>query len=114
MALATQATINDHTFSRYECQIACAIQLYIRNANGEVPSDDTLGYIINHLRGQVGGKPLPCTAIAPTGKQKHRKYMITGCVKQDNSSKAKVYARLKDAGQLDPFLNPDGTLKTTD
>ena len=60
MALATQATINDHTFSRYECQIACAIQLYIRNANGGVPSDDTLGYIINHLRGQVGGKPLPC------------------------------------------------------
>jgi hypothetical protein len=27
---------------------------------------------------------------------------------------AKVHARLKDAGQLDPFLDPDGTLKTSD
>lgn len=58
MALTLQATLNNHTFSRYECQIACAIQLYIRNANNQVPSDDTIAQIIQYLRG--GGHPPPC------------------------------------------------------
>lgn len=53
-------TINHHTFSRYECEIACALQLYIRNANGQKPSDDTLGLVIKSLRGEVNGEPLPC------------------------------------------------------
>lgn len=52
--------INNFVFSKYECQIACAIQLYIRNANNNVPSDETLGFIIKALRGDINGVPLPC------------------------------------------------------
>ena len=63
MALAFQATLNNHTFSRYECQIACAIQLYIRNANNQVPSDDTIAQIIQYLRGQTGGYLPPCSNL---------------------------------------------------
>lgn len=53
-------TINHHIFSRYECEIACALQLYIKNANNQKPSDDTLGFIIKSLRGEINGEPLPC------------------------------------------------------
>ncbi len=63
MALTSQATLNNHTFSRYECQLACAIQLYIRNANNQVPSDDTIAHIIQYLRGQTGGYTPPCTNL---------------------------------------------------
>ena len=48
-------SLNGRTFSRYECQIAMAIKLYIRNSNNETPSDETVGVIINSLRGQVNG-----------------------------------------------------------
>ena len=63
MAVAFQATLNNHTFSRYECQIACAIQLYIRNANNQVPSDETIAEIIYYLRGQTSGWPPPCANL---------------------------------------------------
>lgn len=59
-----QISINDHLFSRYECEIACAIKLYIRNANNNIPSDETLGFIIKSLRGEVNGEPLPCQDMA--------------------------------------------------
>jgi len=55
-----QVMINDHIFSRYECEIACAIQLYTRNANNQIPSDDTISFIIKSLRGEVNGETLPC------------------------------------------------------
>ena len=57
---STKVRINNHLFSMYECQIACAIQLYIRNANNKVPTDETLGFILKALRGEVNGEPLPC------------------------------------------------------
>ena len=63
MALAFQAVLNNHTFSRYECQIACAIQLYIRNANNQIPSDDTIAQIIRYLRGQTSGPAPPCANL---------------------------------------------------
>ena len=63
MAVALQATLNNHTFSRYECQIACAIQLYIRNANNQIPNDDTIAHIIQYLRGHTGGSPPPCANL---------------------------------------------------
>lgn len=56
----SRIVINNHVFSRYECEVACAIQLYIRNANNQKPSDETLGFIIKSLRGEVNGVPLPC------------------------------------------------------
>ena len=59
----TRVLINNHAFSRYECEIACAIQLYIRNANNRVPTDETLGFIIKALRGHVNGEPLPCQGM---------------------------------------------------
>lgn len=168
MALATQATINSHTFSRYECQIACAVQLYVRNANGQVPNDETLSYIIKYMRGQVGGTPLPCQhfviEVQYHGREDHRAIYLSVYIKwhdfqkqtlthiqvlqsrplgsrsttdirrMDESERtncqavrcfssqrclllisiAELYARLKDIGQLEPFLNPDGTLKTQD
>ena len=52
--------INNHVFSKYECEIACAIRLYIRNANNRIPTDETLGYVIKALRGDINGDPLPC------------------------------------------------------
>ena len=57
---SSQVWINNSAFSKYECEIACAIQLYIRNANNRVPTDETLGFIIKALRGDVNGVPLPC------------------------------------------------------
>ena len=60
MSVPAQVTINGATFSRYECEVSCAIKLWIRNANNAVPSDDTLGYIVNSLRGRVNGTALPC------------------------------------------------------
>ena len=51
--------LNGWNFSRYECQVAMAIKLYIRNSNNAVPSDETVGVIINALRGQVNGVSLP-------------------------------------------------------
>lgn len=58
-----QVTINHHTFSRYECKIACALQLYIKNGNNQKPSDDTLGLIVKSLRGEINGEPLPCQSM---------------------------------------------------
>ena len=58
-----QITINGATFSRYECQVACAIKLFIKNANNAVPSDETVGYIVNSLRGKVNGVAFPCKDI---------------------------------------------------
>lgn len=55
-----QITLNDHVFTRYECEIACAIQLYIRLNNNIIPSDETLGCIIRDLRGHVNN-PIPPT-----------------------------------------------------
>ena len=57
---AVRVRINNHVFSKYECEVACAIQLYIRNANNRVPTDETLGYVIKSLRGDINGDPLPC------------------------------------------------------
>lgn len=55
----TYVSLNGWNFSRYECQVAMAIKLYIRNSNNAVPSDETVGVIINSLRGQVNGVSLP-------------------------------------------------------
>lgn len=63
MALALDATLNNHTFSRYECQIACAIQLYIRNGNNQIPNDETIAQIIQYLRQQTWGSPAPCANL---------------------------------------------------
>ena len=52
-------SLNGWNFSRYECQVAMAIKLYIRNSSNAVPSDETIGVIINSLRGQVNGVSLP-------------------------------------------------------
>ncbi len=60
-------SINGWNFSRYECQVAMAIKLYIRNPNNAIPNDETVGVIINSLRGQVNGVSLPqdaCTNYA--------------------------------------------------
>ncbi|KAL9076163.1 MAG: hypothetical protein Q9161_001210 [Pseudevernia consocians] len=51
--------LNGWNFSRYECQVAMAIKLYIRNSNNATPSDETVGVIINSLRGQVNGYQVP-------------------------------------------------------
>lgn len=59
----TNVSLNGWTFSRYECQIAMAIKLYIRNSNNETPSDETIGVIINSLRGQVNGVSPPRNAL---------------------------------------------------
>ena len=63
MSEAQHLTINGATFSRYECQVSCAIKLWIKNANNAVPNDETLGYIVNSLRGKVNGTALPCQNI---------------------------------------------------
>ena len=62
MSAPAQITFNGATFSKYECEISCAIKLWIKNANNAVPSDDTLGYIINSLRG-FNGTAMPCQNI---------------------------------------------------
>ncbi|KAF6233861.1 hypothetical protein HO173_008073 [Letharia columbiana] len=124
-----QITINGATFSRYECQVACAIKLWIKNANSAVPSDETLGYIVNSLRGKVNGTAMPCQNIMPQ-IQRHSQegvrsiYMSVYVNKSYwNREASRVYyawlkqndnivKRLKATGALAPFLNPDGTLKT--
>ena len=65
LSVPAQVIINGAAFSKYECEICCAIKLYIRDVNNAVPSDDTLGYIINSMRGEVNGSPLPCQNIIP-------------------------------------------------
>lgn len=60
MSAPAQVTINSATFSKYELEVSCAIQLFIKNANSAAPSDETLGYIINSLRGKVNGTAMPC------------------------------------------------------
>lgn len=55
----THISLNGWSFSRYECQIAMAIKLYILNSNSATPSDETIGVIINSLRGQVNGVSFP-------------------------------------------------------
>lgn len=129
MADFQHLTINGATFSRYECQISCAIKLWIKNANNAAPSDETLGYIVNSLRGKVSGTGLPCQNIMPQiqrhsqegvrsiymsvyvnkshwGREANRVYYAW--LKQNDN----LVKRLKATGALAPFLNPDGTLKT--
>ena len=64
MSVPAQINFNGVIFSRYECEISCAIKLFIKNANSAVPSDDTLGYIVNSLRG-FNGTAMPCQDILP-------------------------------------------------
>lgn len=65
MSTPAQVTINGATFSKYELEVSCAIKLWIKNANSAVPSDETLGYIINSLRGKVNGTAMPCQNLVP-------------------------------------------------
>lgn len=60
MSENAQVTINGATFSEYECQISCAIHLWIKDANDEPPSDDTLGHIVQNLRRKLDKTALPC------------------------------------------------------
>lgn len=130
MSEPAHVTINGTTFSRYECQISCAIKLWIKNANNAVPSDDTLGYIVNSLRGRVNGTALPCQNIMAQ-IQRHsqegvRSIYMSVYVNQSHWGReaSRVYyawlkqndnivKRLKATGALAPFLNPDGTLRTS-
>ncbi|KAL9076162.1 MAG: hypothetical protein Q9161_001209 [Pseudevernia consocians] len=129
MPETAQVIINGATFSRYECQVCCAIKLWIKNANRAVPSDETLGYIVNSLRGRVDGTAMPCQNIVPQiqrhsqegvrsiymsvyvnkshwDREAHRVYYAW--LKQNDN----IVKRLRADGALAPFLNPDGTLKT--
>ena len=63
LSVPAQFIINGATFSKYECEICCAIKLWIRDANNAAPSDKILGYIIKSMRGKVNGSPLPCQNI---------------------------------------------------
>ncbi len=63
MSEPTQVRINDATFSRYECQISCAIKLWVKPVNDVPPSDDTLGSIVRCLRGKFDERTLPCRDI---------------------------------------------------
>ena len=65
MSTPAQVIFNAVSFSKYELEVSCAIKLWIKNANSAVPSDETLGYIINSLRGRVNGPPLPCANLVP-------------------------------------------------
>lgn len=60
-----QVSINGAIFSRYECQICCAVKLWIKNADNTVPSDDTLSYIVRRLRGFCVESHPPCQNIVP-------------------------------------------------
>ena len=64
MSAPAQVIINGVTFSKYELEVSCAIKLWIKNANNAVPSDETLGYIVNSLRGNAGTS-LPCQNVVP-------------------------------------------------
>ena len=57
---ASHITINGQVFSRHECEIACAIKLYVKNASNQTPSDETMGYVLRCMRGEVNGIPLQC------------------------------------------------------
>lgn len=121
--------LNGWNFSRYECQVAMAIKLYIRNSNNATPSDETVGVIINSLRGQVNGVPAPIYNVVST-LQSHRLeshrtlYLQVYCARQYWQQEATrvwyawmrqndaLVQRLKAQGALGPFLNPDGTLRT--
>ena len=63
MSTPAQVIFNGASFSKYELEVSCAIKLFIKNANNAVPNDETLGYIINSLRGRVNGTPLPCANL---------------------------------------------------
>ena len=65
MSTPAQVIFNGVSFSKYELEVSCAIKLWIKNANNAVPSDETLGYIINSLRGKVNGTALPCANLVP-------------------------------------------------
>ena len=65
MSAPAQVTLNGATFSKYELEVSCAIKLWIRNANNAIPSDETLGYIVNSLRGKVNGTAMPCQNLLP-------------------------------------------------
>ena len=63
MSESAQVTINGAIFSRYECQVSCAIKLWIKDSNNATPSDDNLGYIVKFLRGTDDETVLPCQNI---------------------------------------------------
>ncbi|MCJ1455125.1 hypothetical protein MMC28_005479 [Mycoblastus sanguinarius] len=124
-----QVTLNGEVFSKYECKIAVAIKLYIRNSNNQTPSDESLGYVINSMRGIVGGEPMCCYDIVNLlqrhPREDHRSiYLSVYCDKKFWEPAAReawmiwlrqndeLVQRLKDRGELAPFLNADGTLKT--
>ena len=51
----THFKLNEHLFTRYECEIACAVQLFIRAANNnQLPTDKDLARVLGHLRGRDG------------------------------------------------------------
>ena len=60
-----QVTLNGQTFSKYECKIAIAIKLYIRNNNNQTPNDESVGYVMNFMRNIVDGVPMNCEGILP-------------------------------------------------
>lgn len=125
----TCVSLNGWNFSRYECQVAMAIKLYIRNSNNATPTDETVGVIINSLRGQVNGVPAPIYNVVST-LQSHRLeshrtlYLQVYCARQYWQQEATnvwnawmsqndaLVQRLRAQGALGPFLNPDGTLRT--
>ena len=74
-------SLNGWNFSRYECQVAMAIKLYIRNSNNATPSDETVGVIINSLRGQVNGVSPPSNAQTNhhTDSTRFRRPSTTSC-----------------------------------
>ncbi|KAL6718454.1 hypothetical protein ACLMJK_004545 [Lecanora helva] len=121
--------INNRIFSKYECEIACAIKLYIRNANNKVPTDETLGYIIKALRGEINGQPLPCQnmvyAIEHYDTEAVRSiYLSVYCNREHWKAEARkvwfawlaqndaLVQRLRAQGALAPFLERDGSLRT--
>lgn len=63
MSPPAEVTINGATFSRYECQLSCAIKLWIKDVDNAPPYDETLGYIIKRLRGDVDNTVLSCKNI---------------------------------------------------
>ena len=151
MSEPDKITLNGATFSRYECQVCCAIKLWIKTANKAAPSDDSLGYIVNSLRGKVNGTAMPCKNILDQIKRHSEEgvrsiHLSVACNEshwareasrvyyawlKQNSEIVKRFAsarrlqvmewnaetdtcfRLNATGALAPFLNPDGTLKTS-
>ncbi|KAL9134202.1 MAG: hypothetical protein Q9175_004618 [Cornicularia normoerica] len=78
-----------------------AIKLYIRNSNNATPSDETIGVIINSLRGQVNGvspSPVTHTLITPgltvPGSGAHLQCPFDAAIAQTGESSVVVSAGL--------------------